>query len=120
MQKILIVEDMPAELEVLYNCLKKAGYIVFAAANGQEALEKAKLELPDAIVTDLMMPDMGGLELCRHLKKIPETATIPIIACTAKNSAVDRTWAIKQGINAYVTKPYVAKDLLAVIQEVLS
>lgn len=119
MSKILVVDDMPAELELICQYLEKAGHKVLTAVNGQEALDQAKAELPDAIVTDLMMPVMGGLELCRHLRKQPETASIPIIACTAKDRDVDRAWAIKQGIKVYLTKPYAAEELVAAVQSVV-
>jgi two-component system, chemotaxis family, response regulator PixH len=119
MSKILVVEDMQAELELVCQYLTKAGHTVFTAVNGQEALNKAIADRPDAIVTDLMMPVMGGLELCRHLRKQPETASIPIVACTAKNRDVDRVWAIKQGVKVYLTKPYTAEELLTAVQAVV-
>ncbi len=118
MSKILVVEDMQAELELVCQYLTKAGHTVITAVNGQEALDKAKVDIPDAILTDLMMPVMGGLELCRHLRKQPETASIPIVACTAKNRDVDRVWALKQGVKVYLTKPYTAEQLVGAIEEV--
>jgi two-component system, chemotaxis family, response regulator PixH len=119
MSKILVVEDMQAELELVAQYLTTAGHTVVTAVNGQEALDKAISDRPDAIVTDLMMPVMGGLELCRHLRKQPETASIPIVACTAKTRDVDRVWAIKQGIKVYLTKPYTAEELLTAVKEVV-
>jgi chemotaxis family two-component system response regulator PixH len=116
MSKILVVDDMQAELELVCQYLTKAGHTVVTAVNGQEALDLAISERPDAIVTDWMMPVMGGLELCRHLRKQPETASIPIVACTAKDRDVDRAWAIKQGVKVYLTKPYTAKELLTAVQ----
>jgi two-component system, chemotaxis family, response regulator PixH len=120
MSKILVVDDMQAELELVCQHLTKAGHIVLTATNGEEALTQAKANQPDAIVTDWMMPVMGGLELCRHLKKQPETASIPIVACTVKNRDVDRIWAMKQGVKVYLTKPYTAEELIAAIKEVTS
>ena len=119
MSKILVVEDMQAELELLCQYLTTAGHTVITAVNGQEALDKAKADRPDAILTDLMMPVMGGLELCRHLRKQPETASIPIVACTAKDRDVDRVWAMKQGVKVYLTKPYTAQELLTAVQTVV-
>ncbi len=116
MAKILVVDDMPAELELTCQYLTTAGHTTFTASNGEEALHKARENRPDLIVTDWMMPVMGGLELCRHLKKQPETADIPIVACTVKNREVDRLWAIKQGVNVYLTKPYTAKELANAVQ----
>jgi two-component system, chemotaxis family, response regulator PixH len=120
MSKILVVEDMQAELELVCQYLTTAGHTVVTAVNGQDALDKAISDRPDAIVTDLMMPVMGGLELCRHLRKQPETASIPIVACTAKDRDVDRVWAIKQGVKVYVTKPYTAEELLTAVREVVA
>jgi two-component system, chemotaxis family, response regulator PixH len=119
MSKILVVDDMQAELELICQQLTTAGHTVIMAVNGQEALDKARLDRPDAIVTDWMMPVMGGLELCRHLRKQPETASIPIVACTAKNRDVDRVWAMKQGVKVYLTKPYTAEELLTAVETVV-
>lgn len=119
MSKILVVDDMQAELELVCQYLNKAGYTTLTAANGEEALTQARENRPDVIVTDWMMPVMGGLELCRHLKKQPETANIPIVVCTVKNREVDRIWAMKQGVKVYLTKPYTSKELLGVIKEVI-
>ena len=118
MSKILVVDDMQAELELVCQYLTTAGHTIVTAKNGQEALDRARENKPDAIVTDWMMPVMGGLELCRHLKKYPETANIPIVACTVKNRDVDRIWAMKQGVKVYLTKPYTAEQLVSAIDEV--
>ncbi|AFY68895.1 response regulator receiver protein [Thalassoporum mexicanum PCC 7367] len=116
MSKILVVDDMKSELDLLCEYLKKAGHTIISATNGAEALEKAKRDKPDAIVTDWMMPKMGGLDLCRHLKKNPETADIPLVACTAKNRDVDKMWAMRQGVKAYVTKPCSQEELISALK----
>ncbi|ACB50064.1 two-component response regulator [Crocosphaera subtropica ATCC 51142] len=118
MKNILIIDDIQSELTLLKNYLTKAGYTVVTATNGQEALEKISQKKPDVIVTDLMMPDMGGLDLCRKLKKQTDTVDIPIVACSAKNREVDKMWAFKQGVKAYVTKPCTQEDLVDVLQSV--
>jgi two-component system, chemotaxis family, response regulator PixH len=118
-KNILIVDDMQSELELLRQYLLQAGYSVVTATDGQEALNLVMQQKPDAIVTDLMMPDMGGLALCRALKKDAATADIPIIACTVKSRDVDRMWASKQGIDAYLTKPCTKEDLIDAVQTVL-
>jgi twitching motility two-component system response regulator PilH len=66
-----------------------------------------------------MMPEMGGLDVCRKLRKNPETAAIPIVACTAKDRDVDRMWAMKQGVKAYVTKPCTQEQLVDALQEAM-
>jgi two-component system, chemotaxis family, response regulator PixH len=119
MASILVVDDMQAELELICQYLTSAGHQTVTAVNGEEALNKARANQPDAIVTDWMMPVMGGLDLVRQLKKQPETAGIPIIACTAKNREVDRIWAMKQGVKVYLTKPYTSEDLVSAVKVVL-
>jgi two-component system, chemotaxis family, response regulator PixH len=119
MANILVVDDMQAELELICQYLNIAGHTTVTAVNGEEALQQAQTNRPDAIVTDWMMPVMGGLDLVRQLKKHPETADIPIIACTAKNREVDRMWAMKQGVKVYLTKPYTAEELATAVQTVI-
>lgn len=120
MAKLLLVDDMKAELDLLDQYLSEAGYSVVTANSGKEALEKINISKPDAIVTDWMMPEMGGLDLCRQLKKKPETANIPIVACTAKNRDVDKMWASKQGVKAYVVKPFTPQELINAVKSVLA
>ena len=116
MKKILLVDDMQSELDLLREYLIEAGFAVTTANNGKEALEKANSDQFDVIVTDWMMPEMGGLDLCRHLKKKAETADIPVIACTAKNRDVDKMWAKKQGVKGYLVKPCSKEDLINTVQ----
>ncbi|MGL5792984.1 MAG: response regulator [Waterburya sp.] len=119
MKTILLVDDVQSELDWMANYLINAGYKIIMATNGEEAIALTLASKPDAIVTDWMMPEMGGLDICRKLKKNPETAAIPIVACTAKNSDVDRMWAMKQGIKAYVTKPFTQEQLVGVIKGIV-
>jgi len=117
--KILIVEDSPSELELMSHYLQDSGYDVIKAAGAKEAMEKAVLENPDVIVTDVVMPEMSGFELCRSLKKNPITEKVPIVICSSKNLEIDRLWAMKQGANAYITKPYTREHLLHTIKTVV-
>ncbi len=119
MKTILIVDDLKSELNLMANYLINAGYSIIVATNGEEAIAKTLEKKPDAIVTDWMMPKMGGLDICRKLKKNPETAGIPVIACTVKNRDVDRMWAKKQGVKAYVTKPCTQEQLVKALQEAM-
>ncbi len=115
---ILVVEDSPSELELISHFLNESGYKVIKATGGIEALEKLELERPDAIITDVVMPGMSGFELCRSLKKNPATQKVPIVICSSKNQEIDRLWAMRQGANAYVTKPYTREELLRTIKSV--
>jgi twitching motility two-component system response regulator PilH len=119
MKTILIVDDLQSELDLMAQYLTQAGYAIITATNGEEALEKTSQNKPDAIVTDWMMPKMGGLDICRQLKKNPETADIPVVACTAKDRDVDRLWAKKQGVKAYVTKPCTQEQLVSALKEAM-
>ena len=115
---ILIVEDSPSELELMSHYLNESGYNVIKASGAKEALEKAVSEQPDVIVTDVVMPGMSGFELCRSLKRNPITQKVPIVICSSKNQEIDRLWAMRQGADAYVTKPYTREQLLRAIKSV--
>ena len=81
------------------------------ATDAKEALNKAIEQKPDVVVTDLVMPGMNGLELCRSLKAHDQTKKTPIVACTSKTQDIDRFWAMKQGIDVYVTKPFTQEQI---------
>lgn len=113
---ILIVEDSPSELELMSHYLKESGYEVIQATGAKEALEKVLTEKPDLIVTDVVMPGMSGFELCRALKRNPNTENVPIVVCSSKNQEIDRLWAMRQGADTYLTKPYTRNELLLAIE----
>ena len=115
---ILIVEDSPSELELMSHYLQESGYEVITATGAKEGMEKAVAAQPDVIITDVVMPGMSGFELCRSLKKNPDTQKVPIVICSSKNQEIDRLWAMRQGADAYVTKPYTREQLLRVIKSV--
>lgn len=117
-KRVLIVDDMKSELQLISSYLETAGYTVTTAESGEQALAQAKAELPDIIVTDLVMPEITGLELCRLLKKEATTSAIPVIACTTKDRQVDQNWAKKQGVSAYVVKPCSKEELISAVQSV--
>jgi twitching motility two-component system response regulator PilH len=73
---------------------------------------------PDIIITDVVMPGMSGFELCRSLKKNPATEKIPIIICTSKSQEIDRLWGMKQGADAYLTKPFTREQLIRAVKVV--
>lgn len=116
---ILVVEDTASEMKLISNYLKEGGYNIISAPNGKEALLKTLTEKPDVVITDLVMPEMSGLELCRSLRKNPNTQKLPIIACTSKNQELDRMWGIKQGIDVYVTKPFTQDEIIHAVESVL-
>ena len=119
MKTVLIVDDLKAQLDLMAKYLSEAGYKIILANSGEEAIALTLANKPDAIVTDWMMPTMGGLDICRKLKKNSETKDIPVVACTAKDRDVDRMWALKQGVKAYVTKPFTSQELVSVVQGII-
>lgn len=119
MATVLIVEDTPSERELISHYLQEEGYSVIHAVTAQEGLDKAIASQPSVIVTDVVMPGMSGFELCRSLKREPETAAVPVVICSSKNQAIDRLWGMRQGADAYITKPFNREELLKVIKSVL-
>ncbi|ATS17519.1 two-component system response regulator [Parathermosynechococcus lividus PCC 6715] len=119
MSTVLVVEDTPSEMALIASFLKDSGYTVISATDAKEALQKVTQYKPDVVVTDVVMPGMSGFELCRSLKKNPETEKLPIIVCTSKNQELDRLWAMKQGADAYITKPFSREDLLRALKSVV-
>jgi two-component system, chemotaxis family, response regulator PixH len=112
---LLIVEDSPSELELMSYYLADSGYKIIKATGAKEAFAKALIEKPDIVVTDIVMPDMSGFELCRLLRKNPATQGLGIIICSSKKLQIDRLWGMRQGANAYITKPYTQDELLTAI-----
>lgn len=116
---VLIVEDAPSEMELMSHYLQEAGFSVIGALTAKEGLNKAMTQKPDVIVTDIVMPDISGFELCRKLKRAPETKEVPVVMCTSKGHEIDRLWGLKQGANAYLTKPYTREQLLEAVKAAL-
>lgn len=118
MLTILVVEDTPSVRDLICDYLQKKGYQVLQANNGKDALDKALKQKPDIVVTDVVMPEMNGFELCRSLKKNPVTQNLPIVLCTSKNQNIDRMWGMKQGADIYLTKPFTEDDIIQAVQSV--
>lgn len=115
---ILIVED---DLDLNTFLLDELGeeFEVYSASDGREGLALAQKHLPDLVVTDLMMPEMDGIELCKYLKQGPDTAHIPVIMLTAKSDVTDQVKGLQTGADDYVTKPFVFELLQARIRNLL-
>lgn len=117
--KVLVVEDDRDIQELLQYNLAKEGYQVQLAATGEEGLKLAKAKAPALILLDLMLPGMDGLEVCRQLKRAPETAPIPVVMLTAKGEESDIVSGLELGAADYVTKPFSPKVLVARLRAVL-
>jgi DNA-binding response OmpR family regulator len=117
--KILVVDDEPEAVELVEFNLKQAGFSVITAADGAEALQKARATPPDLIVLDLMLPEISGLEVCKMLRRDSATSALPIIMLTAKAAEIDRVLGLELGADDYITKPFSPRELVLRIQKLL-
>lgn len=117
--RVLVVEDEPAQLEVLAYNLEAEGFSVSRATNGEEALLLIAEDAPDIIVLDWMMPHLSGIEVCRRIKIKPETRAIPIIMLSARSEEVDKVRGLENGADDYVVKPYSVIELMARVRSQL-
>jgi DNA-binding response OmpR family regulator len=114
--RVLIVEDDPNVSEVVARYLEREGYRVETARDGAAGLERALVELPDLVVLDLMLPSVGGLEVCRRLR---EVAPVPVIMLTARGEEADRIAGLELGADDYMAKPFSPRELTARVRAVL-
>lgn len=110
---VLIVEDEPAQREVLAYNLQAQGFAVRQADNGEEALLMVSEDMPDLIVLDWMLPNVSGIEVCRRLKTRSETRALPIIMLSARSEEVDLVRGLETGADDYMVKPYSVAELVA-------
>ncbi|MDR9398311.1 MAG: response regulator [Salibacter sp.] len=119
-KKVLVVDDEPNIIMSLDFLIKKAGYDLFIARNGTEALTIIEDERPDLIVLDIMMPDIDGFEVCRRVKSSEELKDIHVIFLSAKSRQGDIKKGLEIGADNYITKPFSTKELLKEIKTILS
>lgn len=112
-KKILVVEDEKAISDILEFNLKKEGYEVVTAADGEAGLAAAKGENPDLILLDVMLPKLDGFEVCKEVRK---TSNVPIIMLTAREEEVDKVLGLELGADDYITKPFSMRELMARIK----
>ena len=118
-QKILIVDDEPDILELIEYNLKKEGYQVYTAKNGQEAVSEAKKVLPDLIVLDIMMPKMDGIEACRIMRTMPEFKNTFMVFLTARSEEYSEIAGFNVGADDYIAKPIKPRALVSRINAIL-
>lgn len=118
-KKILVVDDEPDLVELISYNLKKEGFEVSSAPDGEEALNKIRKEAFGLVILDLMLPGIQGMELCRILRKDPKTEGLPIIMVTAKGEEVDKILGLEIGADDYLTKPFSPRELIARVKAVL-
>ncbi|MGD9330229.1 MAG: SpoIIE family protein phosphatase [Desulfobacterales bacterium] len=112
-EKILLVDDNPINLQVLMETLQERGSRLLIAKDGKAALGITRKTMPDLILLDIMMPEMDGYEVCRHLKADPATTGIPIIFLSAMDRTEDKVSGLKLGAVDYITKPFQPEEVLA-------
>jgi two-component system alkaline phosphatase synthesis response regulator PhoP len=117
--KILIVDDEPDILELIEYNLKKEGYHVFTASNGQEAVASAKKNLPDLIILDIMMPKMDGIEACRIMRTMPEFKNTFMVFLTARSEEYSEIAGFNVGADDYIAKPIKPRALVSRINAIL-
>lgn len=118
MKTILIVDDSQTLRRMLSDLLKSDEIKVVEATNGKEAQQTIEGGAnPDLVITDLIMPEMNGYELCRWIKA--NTTKIPVLVCSTKSEDFDRYWGMKQGADAYITKPFHPPELLKTVKQLL-
>ena len=118
-KKVLVVDDSPTDLQILSSLLKKQGYEVVTAVDGEDAIAKATATQPPLVVLDIILPKKNGFQVCRHLKTTAETSGIKVILVSSKNQDSDKFWGMKQGADDYIGKPYQDEVLLAAIAKQL-
>jgi twitching motility two-component system response regulator PilH len=117
--KVLIVDDSPTETYKMETVLKKNGYKVVKAENGEDGVEMAKKELPDVVLMDVVMPGLNGFQATRLLTKAKETSHIPVIIVTTKDQPTDKLWGKRQGAKGYLVKPVDDNQLISTIKQVM-
>lgn len=117
--QVLLVEDEPAQREVLAYNLEAEGFAVRRAENGEEAMLLVAEQAPDLVILDWMMPLMSGIEVCRQMKSRDDTRSIPIIMLSARSEEVDAVRGLETGADDYVVKPYALRELMARVRNQL-
>jgi len=119
-KRILAVDDEPHILKLVAFSLRSGGFEVIEASDGLSAIEVARVEQPDLVLMDVMMPALDGYEACRRLKADSATSDIPVVMLTAKTQLAEQKTGLECGALDYICKPFTPKDLVAQVQAFLS
>jgi twitching motility two-component system response regulator PilH len=119
MARILIVEDSPTQLETIKRVVEGMGHLALCAENGDEAFDMAHSLKPDMILMDIILPGSNGFQTTRKLSRDKATSNIPVVILSAKDGESDKSWGLRQGAKAYLTKPVSDQQLRQVIKEQL-
>lgn len=121
MTTVMVVDDSPTIRAMIVDLLKFHGIKTLEAGDGTLAQQVlADSPVPDLIITDIVMPKMNGYEFCRWVKNNPTTSNVPVVMCTTKGEDFDKHWGKRQGSDAYITKPFEAKEMMKVLNSLLT
>src|ERR1700722_1617309 len=118
--RILLIEDSPTQLITIRRTLESEGYQILEAKNGAEGLARAYYELPDLIISDVVMSGINGYQLCRLVKNDPDLALTPVILLTKLDGSIDRFWGLKSGAERYIPKEPGFPSLIKAVRELLA
>ncbi len=119
MSWVLVVDDSAVVRELISTELRQRGFDVAVANDGVDAISAIQKRPPDLVITDVVMPRMNGYELCRWIKSDPRSQDIPVMICSIKGEDFDRYWGMKQGADAYMTKPCPPSEMLSAVSYLL-
>ncbi|HKF36073.1 MAG TPA: response regulator [Ktedonobacteraceae bacterium] len=117
--KVLVIDDSATICLIMARALRKAGYQVITASNGNDGLMKALQERPHCVILDVVLPGISGYGLCRQLRALDPQHTLSIIMVSTKNTRLDRSWGLRQGADRYLPKPFSEEMLVQTVQEVI-
>ena len=118
--KILIIEADPATSRLVEYSLRHEGYEVVRAANGLEGIRKARTEVPDLVILDVMLPGLDGFEICHRLRSDATTMRLPILMFSAKAQEIDKSTGLKLGADEYLTKPAAPAEIVSRVKKLLA
>ena len=116
-KRVLLAEDEPNIAESLSFLLERAGFEVAVETNGRRALDSALADQPDVLVLDVMLPELDGYEILRHLRADRRSAALPVLMLTAKGQRENREMALKCGADLFITKPFANADLVSAVRK---
>lgn len=118
-KRLLLIDDDPNLILLVKDYLEFRGYEVVTAENGREALEALEQDVPDMIICDVMMPEMDGYSLVKHVREDPRTSWIPVLFLSAKGQSQDRVKGLNTGADVYMVKPFEPEELVAQVESSL-
>ncbi len=117
--KVLVIDDSATLCLIMARALKKAGYQVITASNGNDGLIKALQARPHCVIIDVVLPGISGFGLCRQLRSLDPQRNLSIIMVSTKNTNLDHSWGLRQGADRYLPKPFSDEMLVLTVEEVL-